>query len=112
LVQFATSEELCRRDKPPVGIEGKTVLLVDIGIHTGGTIRCAVRALRTLKPACIAVATPAAATDQQACLEDIADIVHCLRWKTVFANTATCYRHFEVPHMETIYTFLEEAGSA
>ncbi|MEE3852535.1 phosphoribosyltransferase family protein [Gordonia sp. LSe1-13] len=42
----------------PVDISGATVIIVDDGIATGATMRAAVRALRQLGPAAVAVAVP------------------------------------------------------
>jgi predicted phosphoribosyltransferase len=49
-------EQLYRGDRPPAGINGQTVLLVDDGLATGSTMRAAVAALRRLGPARIVVA--------------------------------------------------------
>jgi putative phosphoribosyl transferase len=47
-------------DRARLGLEGKTVILVDDGIATGSSIRAAIAALRQLKPARIVVAAPVA----------------------------------------------------
>src|ERR1051325_6153828 len=44
-------ERTCRGGRPPQGLAGKTILMVDNGIRTGGTMRVAIRALRTQQPA-------------------------------------------------------------
>lgn len=58
-------ELLYRGSRPPLTLEGQTVLLVDDGIATGSSILAAVRALRRLEPARLVVAVPVA--PQAAC---------------------------------------------
>ena len=50
-VELARRETLYRGDRPPVQIEGRTVVLVDDGIATGATMKAAVLALRGRNPA-------------------------------------------------------------
>ncbi|MBZ5644901.1 MAG: dienelactone hydrolase family protein [Acidobacteriia bacterium] len=49
-----------RGARPPLKVEGLTVLLVDDGIATGSSMRAAIQALRQMKPARIVVAVPVA----------------------------------------------------
>jgi len=53
-------ERFYRGSRPPIKLEGRTVLLVDDGIATGSSIRAAIEALRQTKPARIVVAVPVA----------------------------------------------------
>lgn len=72
-------ETAYRGDKPPPGIEGRRIILVDDGIATGATIKAAVQAVRTLGPKDITVAVPVAPPETVESLELIADWVICLR---------------------------------
>jgi predicted phosphoribosyltransferase len=54
-------ERLYRGARPPAAIQGRTVILVDDGLATGSTMRAAVDALRSRKPARLVVAVPIAA---------------------------------------------------
>jgi predicted phosphoribosyltransferase len=53
-VSAAEREELARRayrgGRPPLDVQGRTVILVDDGLATGATMRAAVLALRQLRP--------------------------------------------------------------
>jgi putative phosphoribosyl transferase len=49
-----------RAGKPLPALEGKTVILVDDGVATGGSARAAIRALRGLRPAKVVFAVPVA----------------------------------------------------
>ncbi|MGA7792468.1 MAG: phosphoribosyltransferase, partial [Candidatus Acidiferrales bacterium] len=53
-------ENLYRGARPPLKVEGITVLLVDDGIATGSSMRAAITALRQMKPARLVVAVPVA----------------------------------------------------
>lgn len=52
--------EMYRRDKPPLALENKIVILVDDGIATGATTMAALRALKYKNPARIILAVPIA----------------------------------------------------
>lgn len=58
--EVARRERRFRGDKPPLQLQGKTVILVDDGIATGSTMRAAVRAIRVGQPARLVVAVPVA----------------------------------------------------
>jgi predicted phosphoribosyltransferase len=49
---------LYHRDKPPLAISGRTVILVDDGLASGYTMRAAVGSLRHRKPEMVIVAVP------------------------------------------------------
>ncbi|HEU0014061.1 MAG TPA: phosphoribosyltransferase family protein [Longimicrobium sp.] len=106
LAAFAERVRLCRGDAPPRPLAGRTVLLVDNGVHTGGTVRIAVRALRRLRPARVVAAVPVAAAEARAELEALADEVVCLAWAEALANVAEAYASFRVPAVEDIAALL------
>src|SRR5438093_1765729 len=60
---LAERERDYRGDRPPVEVEGKTVILVDDGLATGASMRAAVAALRRRNPRRIVVAVPVAAPE-------------------------------------------------
>lgn len=64
-----------RAAHPRVPIEGRTVILVDDGIATGGTVHAAVRALAAERPKRIVLAVPVAAPDAVAALKPEVDAV-------------------------------------
>jgi putative phosphoribosyl transferase len=53
-------QRVYRGSRPPLELEGETVLLIDDGIATGSSMRAAIQALRQMKPAKIVVAIPVA----------------------------------------------------
>lgn len=70
-------ERAYRNGRPPVSIEGRTVILVDDGLATGSTMRAAVLAIRRLRPAGVVVAVPVGARETCEALRAIADDVVC-----------------------------------
>jgi putative phosphoribosyl transferase len=52
--------QIYREDRPPVQVEGRTVILVDDGIATGASMYAAIRALQEMNPKCLIVAVPVA----------------------------------------------------
>ncbi len=61
--EIARREALYREGRPPVRVEGRTVILIDDGLATGSTMRAAVRALRPVaRRVFVAVPVAAAAT--------------------------------------------------
>jgi predicted phosphoribosyltransferase len=75
--ELARRELMYRGNRPPLDVEGKTVILTDDGLATGSTMRAAVIALRKKNPARIVVAVPigAAATCDE--LRSMADDCIC-----------------------------------
>jgi putative phosphoribosyl transferase len=66
---------LYRGDRAMTPIEGKTVIVVDDGIATGGTVRAALRVVRAHGAARIVIAAPVAPPDSVRALEREADSV-------------------------------------
>ena len=64
-----------RGDRPPAEITGRTAILVDDGLATGSTMRAAVAAVRTRRPASVVVAVPTAPNASVAMLGLEADAV-------------------------------------
>ncbi|MGC9974029.1 MAG: phosphoribosyltransferase, partial [Gaiellaceae bacterium] len=66
-------ERLYRGERPELQLKGETVILVDDGLATGASMRAAVAAVKTQKPARIIVAVPTAALDTCSSLDDEVD---------------------------------------
>jgi putative phosphoribosyl transferase len=62
---------------PAPDIEGRTVILVDDGVATGGTVRAAIRALRQKRPGRIVLAVPVGAVESLDSLSAEVDDLVC-----------------------------------
>jgi len=77
LAEVRRRAEAYRRGREPVGIEGKTVILVDDGIATGATFEAALRLLRGRGAGRVIAAVPVGPPDSVRRLEKVADAVVC-----------------------------------
>lgn len=88
----------CRRaylgDRPPLSVKGRSVLLVDDGIATGGTVRAALLALRGALARWLILAVPVAPANTIAALGSETDDVLCLATPEPFRAVGLYYRDF------------------
>lgn len=104
-------EALYRGARPPAQIEGRTVIVVDDGIATGASMRAALKALRTRKPAKIIVAVPVAPIDTRERLRDVADEFVCVLSPDDFRAVGQFYRHFGQTSDDEVRTLLAQFDS-
>lgn len=94
------AEELRRRvvayrgDRPPHGLDGRTVILVDDGVATGVTDTVALRALRRRRPRRLILAVPVCAPDSAARLREEADEIVCLLCPRMLFGVGQWYQDF------------------
>jgi putative phosphoribosyl transferase len=67
-----------RGPHPAPELQGRTVILVDDGVATGGTVRAAIRALRERRPGRIVLAVPVGAVESLEVLRDEVDDIVCV----------------------------------
>jgi putative phosphoribosyl transferase len=107
---LASRERTCRGERLPLELARKNVLLIDNGIHTGSTMRVAIRALRTMNPSRVVVGVPVAARSSRAAVEAAADHLVCLTWPEPFGHVGLWYSSFNVPDEEQIREMLDQAA--
>jgi predicted phosphoribosyltransferase len=111
-------EELERRerdyrgDRPPLNVEGRTVVLVDDGLATGSSMRVAALALRNKRPAEIVVAVPVAAPATCAEFESEVDQVVCAVTPEPFWAVGQWYRDFSQTNDEEVRELLRRVASS
>jgi putative phosphoribosyl transferase len=106
-------EHLYRRNRAPIAVRDRTVVLIDDGLATGASMMAGVRALRQQEPRRIIVAVPVAAPETCAQFRAEADEVICVSTPESFSAVGAWYDDFSQTSDEEVRRLLEEAaGSA
>ncbi len=103
-------ERIYRGGRPPLELEGKTVILVDDGLATGSTMLAAIRAVRKARAAAIVVATPVASREGLDLVRAEADSVVILQTPEVLFAIGEWYQHFEQLEDEQVTRLLARAN--
>lgn len=100
---------LYRGETEPVELEDRTVILVDDGIATGGTVRAALKGLRKNDPARLILAVPVAPADTLVQLAKECDDVVCLSSPSPFYAVGAHYLDFTQTGDEEVIHLMREA---
>ena len=103
-------ERLYRGDRPPLKVEGSTVILVDDGIATGSSMRAAISALRQMKPARLVVAVPVAPVSTCNRLKREVDELLCVYMPETFFAIGQFYDDFLQVTDEEVTDLLHRAA--
>jgi len=107
--QLQERERFCRGGRPPVDITAKQVIIVDNGIHTGSTMRAAIRAVRKLEVKKVISAVPVSDLHSRDVIEGAADEVVCLASPQKFGHVGLWYEEFVRPTNDQILdSYLKE----
>jgi putative phosphoribosyl transferase len=98
-----------RSDRPGTPLSGRTVVIVDDGIATGGTARAAVQVARARGAARVVLAVPVAAPDSVRDLSRVADEVITLQTPQSFSAVGSWYHHFGQTSDDEVTRILEDA---
>lgn len=103
-------ENLYRGNRPPLKIDGLTVILVDDGIATGSSMRAAIKALRRMNPAQIVVAVPVAPQSTCKLLKSEVDRLVCVYMPEEFYAIGQFYDDFSQVADEEVTRLLHRAA--
>jgi putative phosphoribosyl transferase len=109
LQELERRRKLYRNDRPPPSLEGRTIILVDDGIATGGTVKAVLRGLSRAKAKRVILAIPVAPADTLRMLESEADEIVCLATPEPFYGVGAHYRDFTQTTDAEVITLLREA---
>lgn len=93
-IELERREREYRGDRPPLDVQGKTVILIDDGLATGASMHAAVQAVRALGPAAIVIAVPAAAASTCYRLRQFVDDIVCVITPEPFYAVSAWYDDF------------------
>ncbi len=100
-------QRLYRRDRPPVPVRGRTVIVVDDGIATGATVRAGIAGLRRSEPRHLVLAVPVAPPETVESLRGEVDELVCLYTPAMFTAVGTLYLDFRQTSDEEVVALLE-----
>lgn len=98
-------------DRPAIPVAGRTAIIVDDGIATGGTVRAALRGIAGRNPARLVLAVPVAPADTLAELARDCDDIVCLATPEPFYAVGAHYRDFTQTEDDEVIRLLDEARS-
>lgn len=101
--------ERYRRGRPAAEVRGRTAILVDDGVATGGSAKAAIEVLRERGAGKVVLAVPVGPPESISDLEKTADEVVCLETPASFMAVGTWYRDFGQTRDEQVIDLLGRA---
>ena len=100
-------QKLFRGVAPPPNVAGRTVIVVDDGIATGGTMRAVLRDIARREPARLVLAVPIASREKLVQLAPLVDDVVCVVPREVMFAVGEGYVDFEQTSDEEVLGLLK-----
>jgi len=110
LIELQRREKAYRAGRPPLDVEGKTVIVVDDGVATGSTMLAVISALRQLNAARIVVAAPVAAASTYSEMQRAADEVAAVILPENFYAVGLWYKDFSQTSDDEVRDLLAQAA--
>ena len=101
-----------RGERPLMPLTGRTVILTDDGVATGGTVRVALQALAQAGVRHLVLALPVAPRELLASLAAACDDFVCPHAPPHFASVGACYDDFTQVEDGTVIALLQDAAAA
>lgn len=108
LVEIARRKLAYRGDRPDPAITGRTIILIDDGIATGGTMKAALKSLRRKHPARLVMAIPVASQDRLAEFSGLCDQIICLERPADFYAVGQFYADFTQTQDDEVIRLLND----
>jgi putative phosphoribosyl transferase len=109
LKEIGRRQERYRGGQPPEPVAGRSVIVIDDGIATGGSIRAALRGVRRGRPQRVILAVPVAPPETIESLQAEADEVICLSTPLFFHAVGQFYENFSQTTDEEVVQLLAAA---
>jgi predicted phosphoribosyltransferase len=108
--EVTSRAERFRRGREAVALAGRTVIVVDDGLATGGTARAAIAVARARGAARVVLAVPVAPPEAVQELAGVADEVVCLATPSGFSAVGTWYANFTQTTDDEVVDLLDRAA--
>jgi putative phosphoribosyl transferase len=109
LREIRRRQESYRSGRSPEGIEGRTAIVIDDGIATGGSVRAALRGVRRSNPRRLILAVPVAPPETVESLQPEVDDLVCLSMPVFFHAVGQFYEDFRQTTDEEVVELLKAA---
>ncbi|MFI5398045.1 MAG: phosphoribosyltransferase [Candidatus Binatia bacterium] len=109
LQEIRRRQERYRSGRAPEPIEGRTAIIVDDGIATGGSVRAAIRGVRRLSPKRLVLAVPVAPPETIESLRPEVDDLVCLSMPPFFQAVGQFYEDFRQTSDDEVVELLDRA---
>lgn len=109
LNEIRRRQELYRKGRSSINVGGRTAIVVDDGIATGGSIRAALRGVRRMGPKKLVLAVPVAPPDTIEALRSETDDIVCLETPAAFFAIGEFYQDFSQASDQEVMDLLDAA---
>lgn len=112
LAEIERRRAVYRPGRPPIPLKGRTVIVVDDGIATGGTMKAVLQALAQAGAKRLVLAVPVAPQETLRAFEPLADEIVCLETPVPFYSVGAFYRDFTQTSDAEVIDLLARAAKA